>query len=98
PRALPSFPTRRSSDLPRDPNYTYAPYGTDSFTNTPGAFFTGFVPASPNPLGSFNTSTTGPQPESAQAQGLTPGLLYYWRLVATRSEEHTSELQSPDHL
>src|SRR5438552_15353179 len=73
-RDLHSFPTRRSSDLPRGPD-PRAPRDAES------------------------TPTTG-RAVSRTRRATSPGGVAKRKTPppCTRSEEHTSELQSPDHL
>src|SRR5438552_9575164 len=71
PRALHSFPTRRSSDL------------TSDMRSPPGG-----PPPLRSPLGPSRVLSDREEMESAKQPGG----------ARVRSEEHTSELQSPDHL
>src|SRR5207244_10141734 len=86
----PPFPTRRSSDLSRNSSITTS------------------RPASPNrPLNialaaasasSAVPATTTPLPAASPLALTTSGARWPRTHAASRSEEHTSELQSPDHL
>src|SRR5207244_12545981 len=66
PLTLPSFPTRRSSDLTVRPSRAARPLRARTCPSNPGGI------ATASPVGT--------------------------RRRSPRSEEHTSELQSPDHL
>src|SRR5207244_12216595 len=85
PRDLPSFPTRRSSDLGR---------GSGSFGSTRRAV--GPTHTTP-PLGRSGAARgRGVRARPVRAKG--PLRKRVAATVPRRSEEHTSELQSPDHL
>src|SRR5207244_7329048 len=87
-RSLHSFPTRRSSDLGNE-----TPSGTDYFlrleTSGSPSFWVG--PARLSPLFPITDGYFHHLVGVRRA-----GYLYLY--VDGRSEEHTSELQSPDHL
>src|SRR5207244_11993916 len=94
-RALPSFPTRRSSDLGRDlvkvldfgiAKSLTPRVGASTMTNA-GALL-GSPAYMPPEL------VTG-QAADGRADLYSLGVVLY---ECARSEEHTSELQSPDHL
>src|SRR5207244_9099179 len=97
PSSLRSFPTRRSSDLPLPviPGYSISKAAASNMTQSLRALLAGqgvtvhgvfLGPVDTDMNRGFNIPKASP--ESA-AQGIFDGL---------RSEEHTSELQSPDHL
>src|SRR5207244_10347566 len=94
----PPFPTRRSSDLPMS-------------VKSRGAADTRLAPDAPV-LGVFDGTTAVawkliPRPKDGADTQTVDGKLLLWNGLtttasaykpnATRSEEHTSELQSPDH-
>src|SRR5207244_13141256 len=90
PPSPPPFPTRRSSDLPAEPS---------AVLSVPGRFwaYTQRAPdGSPLPvLAAFAGSQRGVESLTPEAvRELRPELAF----ADARSEEHTSELQSPDHL
>src|SRR5207244_12586918 len=94
PLSLHSFPTRRSSDLP-----DYLPV----FTNV--AFHAELVDGVLT--GDFECLALGPRKNAGESSGeFTSNVMYVTGTVekavvqgdTIRSEEHTSELQSPDHL
>src|SRR5207244_12631226 len=87
-----SFPTRRSSDLVKDEgDRSHRPVGaaTAETNNAPPDRLrsgTPLAPATPPPLTSFRNC-------------FVPSLRRFLGSIRlSRSEEHTSELQSPDHL
>src|SRR5207244_12359079 len=95
PHPLPSFPTRRSSDLNRrrgesadreDYDFYDITAWSLPFTFNLDAYWT----EDATPLAGDVVTDTGPSP--APTPPATPP-----RAGSARSEEHTSELQSPDH-
>src|SRR5947208_5348914 len=52
----------------------------------------------PPPRSTLFPYTTLFRSGGAGAERLGSAILFYWSCDPTRSEEHTSELQSPDHL
>src|SRR5207244_7427092 len=94
----PSFPTRRSSDLPGGSGITVLPgrlrnarpppprWRLTALANAPVAPHTRLVEGS----ATLDVTATALQRHVARIGGTPPRVL--------RSEEHTSELQSPDHL
>src|SRR5207244_6158140 len=93
PPPLPSFPTRRSSDLRAASPSPASPVGIgkrlSSGSGTPGGSGQGESPR--GDLRSAPKETLGDEPRQVEGTYTPPG-------EAFRSEEHTSELQSPDHL
>src|SRR5205807_2895097 len=91
-RALHSFPTRRSSDL------------TGGAALGPGPRPTRLAPRPPLPVhrgAAFAFRAVGHQrPLDASSAAVDAGLRRRWasRILRARSEEHTSELQSPCNL
>src|SRR5207244_10432077 len=89
---LPSFPTRRSSDLLFAPrNFT----SVASRITTPGSPFLGAALWVNRQAGSTITIA---QPIASNPKLRIKGARNRPLEARTRSEEHTSELQSPDHL
>src|SRR5207248_9602308 len=90
PLPLPSFPTRRSSDLPAAATHSFTVVrSVDSYSaNETSGSVARYLDASPPPM--LSSSTRAPVDSSIAAQSSTT--------IATRSEEHTSELQSPYDL
>src|SRR5207244_13127839 len=89
PSALPSFPTRRSSDL------TSNALATTSIL--PVAIFGLFVPVGRRrtlPVTARTHSLRNDAARSKSSCAKSEGS----KTVCVRSEEHTSELQSPDHI
>lgn len=62
----------------------FDPTGTDELTGQKGRYAGG---ASPNPLGSFDASSSSDQPVTTTAHGLSAGVLYHYRLVAENSDD-----------
>src|SRR5262249_59070421 len=80
PPHLPSFPTRRSSDLPPCPPASCSP-------GRSGAAWSGGGPAAPPPRGSRRTPDRPRRPRGSCGPSCRCR-------SSSRSEEHTSELQS----
>src|SRR5207244_8128994 len=93
-RHLHCFPTRRSSDLERlpDSGYLRAKVAQETEIESGGVPFT-ILRATQ--FFEFLSQIVDSGAEGDQRVRLSTGLM---QLVAARSEEHTSELQSPDHL
>src|SRR5207244_13441728 len=92
-RHLHSFPTRRSSDLPRQiQGGSMAPISQNLLVDLPIQVF--WTPYDPLDLASGSLDPLGfARGYLALADRFLPSFT-----TVTRSEEHTSELQSPDHL
>src|SRR5947208_10755493 len=91
PRDLHSFPTRRSSDL-----------ACPSATSTPFTTWKDYANYAFAPDGGFESGGSG-WSLSGGARAVSGNESYYVhsstdKTSLSRSEEHTSELQSPDHL
>src|SRR5207244_11858511 len=84
-----SFPTRRSSDLPPT-NVAVNAAGQATLANAALSIGNHTINAGYNGDTNFNTSVA-----TAFTQTVNPANS---ATVVSRSEEHTSELQSPDHL
>src|SRR5690606_42024254 len=84
PPALPSFPTRRSSDLSHTPRRSTQKHAIESAPSS--------TTPSPPPM-----RPTWCIPTSSGRSGCSPGGRNLSR-VGCRSEEHTSELQSRENL
>src|SRR5205814_9312737 len=82
PRASPSFPTRRSSDLAVDALLTDARVAAVSFVGS-------------TPIAKYVFATGSVNGKRVQALG---GAKNHMVVMPDRSEEHTSELQSLRHL
>src|SRR5205807_8191545 len=91
PRTLHSFPTRRSSDLSSYPTYS-APAAFAASAAGPLLANTSTRTVLPLPCG----SGTVPRTIWSDCFGSTPSRNA--RSIVSRSEEHTSELQSPCNL
>src|SRR5207244_10333818 len=92
-RALHSLPTRRSSDLVIDvgANLTHAAFRADLDQVVARARAAGVASV-------VVTGTTVEESRAAQEVADKHGLYATAGVHPHRSEEHTSELQSPDHL
>src|SRR5207244_13137972 len=97
-RHLYSFPTRRSSDLetdrvaePRSP-LTVQPFLVNRAASLPCFATERAGVTAPEPVLLYPNCAIGAQPQPS-AWGRPPSAS-----PGSRSEEHTSELQSPDHL
>src|SRR5207244_10970392 len=88
---LPSFPTRRSSDLMSRPSCSRR-RPILSATNRVASCFV------KRPLSSFDRALALISQSFRLFQPCQNRIHIVVRVVPTRSEEHTSELQSPDHL
>src|SRR5690606_40155992 len=87
PPALPSFPTRRSSDLPK-PTVSFLPETVnDPISDNARLTF----PCTAQPPFSSNSLNRSSFAHTSEDLALT-------ELFLTRSEEHTSELQSRENL
>src|SRR5207244_8247274 len=91
--AAPSFPTRRSSDLGSSTPPLSAQMGLPQCTLTHAIAILSVMAIEPSGLRKPRSSSRPPtnSPKPATAAHIFPGR-------SPRSEEHTSELQSPDHL
>src|SRR5262249_59454087 len=88
PPDLPSFPTRRSSDLAASSVLFPEPFGPSTATTSPGAA---------SSVTSLAT-TTPRAARSLRARTRRTGSVTAGRRARRRSEEHTSELQSLTNL
>src|SRR5205814_9211773 len=87
---LHSFPTRRSSDLPRDRRKSWTASPRPAVSTLP--VFSSTTLNCGAPLGRADVGASAP------LYSIATGLPFRSRWTVSRSEEHTSELQSLRHL